>query len=121
MCLFFGKENLSRKPPADISLCLIGPSWFVLTPIPGKREQPTVVGFDQACLISWDWVLCYLSKIRILLAGKKGEWLLVGNQQQCLPQIAKHTNRNPVSSLFFNFTKGKLKLFTTLSRKNKVK
>lgn len=39
MCLFFGKKNLSKKAPADTSLCLIGLSWFIPTPVPGKREQ----------------------------------------------------------------------------------
>lgn len=85
MCLFSKKENLSREAPADIS-CFIDLSWFILRPIPGKMEQ--------ACLISWDWVLCCLNKIRILLARKKGEWLLVGNQQ-CLPQMAKRTEQKP--------------------------
>lgn len=58
-----------------------------------------MIGFDQACLISWDWILCCLNKIRILLAGEMGEWLLVGNQQ-CLPQMAKHMNKNRVEFVF---------------------
>lgn len=39
MCHFFEKKTLSRKTSEDVSLCLIGPSWSILRPIPDKREQ----------------------------------------------------------------------------------
>lgn len=39
MCLFFWQEDVSKKPPADISLRLIGLSWSILRAVPGKREQ----------------------------------------------------------------------------------
>lgn len=65
-----------------------------------KGNRLPGVGFDKACLTTWDCVLFCLNKIRILLARKKGEWLLVGDQWR-LSQKTKHGNKNPASSFFF--------------------